>query len=597
MAEAKTRHQIMDERMGMRCVCAFSHLTSLPGVALYRPESQSVRLDRYACQLLGLEGGAARTMGVWELLHYIGHSAARRFLAGMRLLQDGRPQIKSIVDGQSPNNTNLRFTIAHGPYAGNVLYARLTAFYSGPNKLQGVLFNFSRLIPNRLALIPEILSFNSDFDWLVQDNILMISSNYYQRLGYVRQDQDLVLDFDAWLQYLVHPQDRHFKDLLKPVLSGPESGDKFDVCFRTRKLDGAYIWTRSVGTVIARNSDGQALRVIGHNCYINEVTDSFERLRTRVYTDVLTGLKNRTYFTAHLQDFLSPQWQPLGIFFFDATALKLYNDYLGHVSGDKLLFSIARLLQDSLEKHRDKELIRISGDELIAILPHCSHEQMQRQSAELLEALAQRNAQAPLRMPVFFSHGSTCLDLNAMMYYELFWQSLPPSLQRAFARDALGLCLSNDTISDSRLGTEEALRAGRAAAAAEGADISDWVHKLEQTPETSPEEARPNQQAIISECRALSSRLCCPAPLQLQKQLQLRWEQWQPLQEQQQQAAELFFQAVQQADVLMQRAKRRNHDEHYGIIKQYLERVLHRHIDLTDKRLFAPASHGPQALA
>ena len=34
MSIAETPHLMREERMGMRSVCAFSHLTSLPGVAL-----------------------------------------------------------------------------------------------------------------------------------------------------------------------------------------------------------------------------------------------------------------------------------------------------------------------------------------------------------------------------------------------------------------------------------------------------------------------------------------------------------------------------------------------------------------------------------
>ena len=543
--------------MGMRSVCAFSHLTSLPGVALYRTDTQKVRLDRYAAQLLGISEEAC-TLGAHELLRNLGLHIAKIFLAGVRQLHDGRPPLDTIVDGQSANTTNLRFTIPQGEYKGSVLYVRMSAFYDGPQHLAGVMLNLSRLLPNRLALIPEMLSLSSKFNWLIKDNILIMNSNYYQRLGYVRQLQHLVFDFDAWERYLVHPQDRRIRELLKPLLTSKQYGDKFDICFRTRKLEGNYIWTRSVGTVIARDAEGKALRVIGHNSYINEVTDSFERLRTRVYTDVLTGLKNRTYFSEHLADFLSPQLQPLGIFFFDATALKLYNDYLGHVSGDKLLFSIASLLQDCFG--HDKELIRISGDELIAIMPHCCPKKLQQMDQTIEQALAQRNSKAPLRMPVFFSHGSVCLDLNSALYYEQFWQSLPPSLQQALGHDGMCQCLEH----------------------------SRPVSLISCDDEK-------NDSAASQELETAAD--ACNFPLRMQQQLQIRWNQWQPLQVQQEQAAELFSQAVHQADLLMQKAKKLNHDAHYGMIKLYLERVLKRSIDLSDKRLFGPSYRGPQVLA
>ena len=223
MSIAETPHLMREERMGMRSVCAFSHLTSLPGVALYRVDTQKVLLDRYAAQLLGISEEAC-TLSAHELLRTLGLHIAKLFLASMRQLHDGRPPLNSIVDGQSANNTNLRFTIPQGEYKGTVLYVRMSAFYDGPQQLAGVMFNLSRLLPNRLALIPEMLSLSSKFNWMIKDNILIMHSNYYQRLGYVRQAQHLVFDFDAWERYLVHPQDRHIRELLKPLLTSKQYG-------------------------------------------------------------------------------------------------------------------------------------------------------------------------------------------------------------------------------------------------------------------------------------------------------------------------------------------------------------------------------------
>lgn len=596
----------------MSSVCVFSHLSSLPGTALYRFDTKQVLIDRYAAQLLGL-GDKARTLEMRDILRYLGRRTAQRFLASMRIVKDQCPSLGDIVDGQSANNTNLRFTVPQGHYQGTVLYVRMTAFYREPNELQGILFNFSRGLPNRLAMLPEALSLQSDFNWLVNENILIFNSNYYQHLGYVKQEQELILDFNVWEHNLIHPQDRPLKEKLEPLLNGTQVGDKFDICFRTLRLDGSYMWTRSVGNVIARDRSGKALRIVGNNSYINEVSSSFERLRTRVYTDILTGLKNRTYFTTHIQDFLSPQWQPIGIIFMDATALKLYNDYLGHVSGDRLLFSLARLLQECLDP--STEMIRLSGDELIALLPRCSAEQLAKVDVELVEALKERNSQAPLRMPVFFSHGCQYLDLNNELYYEQFWQSLPPSLQSVFEKDGLNRCLncadclvteipqepdvnevpsigivdsvlakinsSNDTVVEEKLTLEHVKHKKGNGVKNIGAEQIGTAHDVSEYAKS--EYAK----TVKTTVNGMQEHVCEVSP-RMKKLLHDRWEQWQPLQAQQERAAELFFQSLHQADLFMQQAKKKNHDEHYGLIKLYIEGILKRDIDLTDKRVFSP---------
>lgn len=626
---------------GMSSVCVFSHLSSLPGTALFRFDTQQVFIDRYAAQLLGL-GDKAKTLEVCDILHYLGRRTARRFLASMRLVKDQCPSLNDIVDGQSANNTNLRFTVPQGLYQGTVLYVRMTAFYQEADKAQGILFNFSRGLPNRLAMLPEALSLQSDFNWLIDENILMFNSNYYQHLGYVKQEQELILDFDVWEHNLIHPQDRPLKEKLAPLLNGTQVGDKFDICFRTLRLDGSYMWTRSVGNVIARDRSGKALRIVGNNSYINEVSSSFERLRTRIYTDVLTGLKNRTYFTTHIQEFLSPQWQPIGIIFMDATALKLYNDYLGHVSGDRLLFSLARLLQECLDP--STEMIRLSGDELVALLPRCSAEQLAKVDVELIEALKERNSQAPLRMPVYFSHGCQHLDLNSALYYEQFWQNLPPSLQCAFDKDGLNRCLHcsdclltevpeepvlsevpsigavNGVLAKANADgnavvgqlTLEHVEHADQAKRADHAELADHTEQAEHKDKeskgakkkaeyehattvaaTGEDQVTKHAPAAAAAAKTVNNtvsdgeKICNESP-RMKKLLHDRWEQWQPLQAQQEQAAELFFQALHQADLLMQKAKKQNHDAHYGLIKIYIEGVLKREIDLTDKRVFSP---------
>ena len=164
-------------------------------------------------------------------------------------------------------------------------------------------------------------------------------------------------------------------------------------------------------------------------------------------------------------------------------------------------------------------------------------------------------------MPVFFSHGSVCLDLNSTLYYEQFWQSLPPSLQQAFGHDGMSQCLEQ----------------------ARPVSLMSCVDD--------------SGEPKVTETALKNNEVACTFPLRMQQQLQIRWNQWQPLQSQQEQATELFSQALHQADLLMQKAKKKNHDAHYGMIKQYLERVLKRSIDLTDKRLFGPSHRGPQVLA
>lgn len=310
--------------------------------------------------------------------------------------------------------------------------------------------------------------------------------------------------------------------------------------------------------------------------------------------------------------------------------------------GDRLLFSLARLLQECLDP--STEMIRLSGDELVALLPRCSAEQLAKVDVELIEALKERNSQAPLRMPVYFSHGCQHLDLNSALYYEQFWQNLPPSLQCAFDKDGLNRCLHcsdclltevpeelvlsevpsigavNGVLAKANADgnavvgqlTLEHVEHADQAKRADHAELADHTEQAEHKDKeskgakkkaeyehattvaaTGEDQVTKHAPAAAAAAKTVNNtvsdgeKICNESP-RMKKLLHDRWEQWQPLQAQQEQAAELFFQALHQADLLMQKAKKQNHDAHYGLIKIYIEGVLKREIDLTDKRVFSP---------
>lgn len=86
------------------------------------------------------------------------------------------------------------------------------------------------------------------------------------------------------------------------------------------------------------------------------------------YTDILTGLKNRTSFEekiACLNENLVKE-NNIAILMFDLNNLKHVNDSLGHKEGDRLISSSARLISDSFSKFG--EVYRIGGDEFAVII-------------------------------------------------------------------------------------------------------------------------------------------------------------------------------------------------------------------------------------
>ena len=100
-----------------------------------------------------------------------------------------------------------------------------------------------------------------------------------------------------------------------------------------------------------------------------------EKIKSLAYTDILTGLPNRTLFQDKLTETIlnsASKNKKFALMFIDLDHFKHINDSMGHASGDLLLIKLADLLSQSI---RSKDMLaRLGGDEFIIILPNIDDE-------------------------------------------------------------------------------------------------------------------------------------------------------------------------------------------------------------------------------
>lgn len=124
------------------------------------------------------------------------------------------------------------------------------------------------------------------------------------------------------------------------------------------------------------NKKGEVLGIVGLARNITSQKKLEDRLRYLSYNDALTGIYNRTYFEEKIRELNNEQHLPLGIIMGDVNGLKLVNDSLGHLEGDKLLKSIAGVLNKACG---DKGYVfRWGGDEFMILLPNCNEYSCER---------------------------------------------------------------------------------------------------------------------------------------------------------------------------------------------------------------------------
>ncbi len=122
-------------------------------------------------------------------------------------------------------------------------------------------------------------------------------------------------------------------------------------------------------------------------------------------TDPLTGLGNRMAWEETVRQ-LGSSGVSCGVVLLDIDGLKAANDRYGHVTGDRLIAAVGRLVTDSLPP--GAQAARIGGDEFAVTLPDASAGAAEALARRLRQALA--DAEPVDEIPVAASVGWSATD-------------------------------------------------------------------------------------------------------------------------------------------------------------------------------------------
>ncbi|MGR8930073.1 MAG: bifunctional diguanylate cyclase/phosphodiesterase [Gammaproteobacteria bacterium] len=152
--------------------------------------------------------------------------------------------------------------------------------------------------------------------------------------------------------------------------------------------DGHTVWLRT-SKVPLRNSNDEAIGVLGVYEDITEHRRTAERIHNLANFDQLTGLPNRAQLNDRIQYAISlakRRHSQLALMFLDLDHFKDINDTLGHSVGDTLLIELASRLRCDLRE--EDTITRMGGDEFIVLLPDIEAEGAAVVAQKLLITLA-----------------------------------------------------------------------------------------------------------------------------------------------------------------------------------------------------------------
>ncbi len=132
--------------------------------------------------------------------------------------------------------------------------------------------------------------------------------------------------------------------------------------------------------------DYMVLRDISERKAMEETLKQQHRqLYNKAYQDDLTGLPNRKSIMELLEEEITKakrSQKPLALFFIDLDKLKVVNDSLGHLAGDKLIQFVAKRFRRALSP--DITLARLGGDEFLVLLKDATEEKIITEVERLL---------------------------------------------------------------------------------------------------------------------------------------------------------------------------------------------------------------------
>ncbi len=170
------------------------------------------------------------------------------------------------------------------------------------------------------------------------------SPAYQKILGYGPDELAATSSMDQ-----IHPDDR--ARVQEASAKANSTGRAEQLEYRIRHKDGSWRFLESTASAI-RSLQGEAVGLVIVNRDITQRKRAEERLEHQSFHDSLTDLPNRSLFLDRLQRSVAVSRRhsklKCAVLFIDIDEFKVFNDSLGHDTGDNLLVQIAKRLRAGL---------------------------------------------------------------------------------------------------------------------------------------------------------------------------------------------------------------------------------------------------------
>ncbi len=199
--------------------------------------------------------------------------------------------------------------------------------------------------------------------------ILLANDSYWQTFGALPDNKQSIKCYDHRPGTLCHTDDCTLKKII--------NGKGYSIIETDKEINGK-VHSFIVTTKPLLDSQGKVIGCVESYQEITErkkieeeLQEANKKLECLSTTDGLTGIANRRHFDHILDKEYARHVRSgaqLSLLMLDLDHFKLFNDYYGHISGDKCLQQIGRVLNDCAGRSADLAA-RYGGEEFACILP------------------------------------------------------------------------------------------------------------------------------------------------------------------------------------------------------------------------------------
>lgn len=215
---------------------------------------------------------------------------------------------------------------------------------------------------------------------------------------------------DRILSFIV-PEDRSvFLESFTPFLVGKSFYHTAE--YRVNTKQGEVMWISCHGKG-AYDDQGKPMMIAGSLMDITENKKTEERIHRMIYTDMLTGLKNRNCYEEEMMEYMDKPDAQGSTVCIDIRNFKLFNEIFGHNFGNKILQDFSQMLQMYLSNSCG--IYRLEGDEFLIHLSESDKDEVLSKLTPLQIALTKARTidghsiyiDVTIGIAVYPEHGAT----------------------------------------------------------------------------------------------------------------------------------------------------------------------------------------------